>query len=395
MSIESIADAAAGAFPPMCNTKRKAEDAADGEPELKKFVKEEAGLSTDNATAPSTTSITMMSETPNTPEVKKMDPPEPQASPVVNTSNKAREVRLEQNRKAARESRRRKKVMIEELQRSVIFFSRANSTLKNQNEDLSRMLVQAQAKVKSTQQEEPELKQAEEAPTVAAEAPPVVVAAPVAPASVPVADAPAATETKPEELSQQEQQAQAQAVATQALFETQGFPAAAARAAAQTMNASTGAHPAPSSLPQMQPGATMQAMANFQQAAAAAMQAAIAGMQSIPNINLTPMAAMPQASAQQAYTDQMTALAMQQAAAAHMGHHMMSALPGTFMAPPFYAWPPAAASQAAAAATAPVMFQQQQPVESTPVPTPAAEAPGPAETTKEEEESATTEKATS
>ena len=31
--------------------------------------------------------------------------------------SKAREIRLEQNRKAARESRRRKKVMIEELQR--------------------------------------------------------------------------------------------------------------------------------------------------------------------------------------------------------------------------------------------------------------------------------------
>jgi len=59
--------------------------------------------------------------------------------------SKAREIRLEQNRKAARESRRRKKVMIEELQRSVIFFSRANSLLKQQNEEWSRMLIQAQA----------------------------------------------------------------------------------------------------------------------------------------------------------------------------------------------------------------------------------------------------------
>ena len=60
---------------------------------------------------------------------------------------KARVVRLEQNRKAARESRRRKKVMIEELQRSVIFFSRANGTLKQQNEELQRILFQAQAQV--------------------------------------------------------------------------------------------------------------------------------------------------------------------------------------------------------------------------------------------------------
>eukprot|EP00569_Conticribra_weissflogii_P007986 CAMPEP_0171327978 /NCGR_PEP_ID=MMETSP0878-20121228/367_1 /TAXON_ID=67004 /ORGANISM="Thalassiosira weissflogii, Strain CCMP1336" /LENGTH=331 /DNA_ID=CAMNT_0011827795 /DNA_START=131 /DNA_END=1129 /DNA_ORIENTATION=- len=61
--------------------------------------------------------------------------------------SKAREVRLEQNRKAARESRRRKKVLQEELQRSVIFFSRANGTLKQQNEELQRMLNQARAQV--------------------------------------------------------------------------------------------------------------------------------------------------------------------------------------------------------------------------------------------------------
>lgn len=61
--------------------------------------------------------------------------------------SKAREVRLEQNRKAARESRRRKKVLIEELQRSVIFFSRANGTLKQQNEELQRMLTQAKSQV--------------------------------------------------------------------------------------------------------------------------------------------------------------------------------------------------------------------------------------------------------
>uniref|UniRef100_A0A7S2R1A2 BZIP domain-containing protein n=1 Tax=Eucampia antarctica TaxID=49252 RepID=A0A7S2R1A2_9STRA len=60
---------------------------------------------------------------------------------------KAREIRLEQNRKAARESRRRKKVMIEELQRSVIFFSRANATLKQQNDELQGILFQTQAAI--------------------------------------------------------------------------------------------------------------------------------------------------------------------------------------------------------------------------------------------------------
>ena len=108
------------------------------------------------------------------------------------------------------------------------------------------------------------------------------------------------------------EQVQAQAVATQALFESQGFPAGAARAAAQAMNAST---PGPeqtiantttpsttipntsTAVPAMQPGATMQAMAAFQQAAAAAMQAAM-GMN-------------PAASPQQVYADAMNAFAQQ------------------------------------------------------------------------------------
>jgi hypothetical protein len=63
---------------------------------------------------------------------------------VKGLTGKAREIRLEQNRKAARESRRRKKMMIEELQRSVIFFSKRNAALKKENEDLTRMLLQAQ-----------------------------------------------------------------------------------------------------------------------------------------------------------------------------------------------------------------------------------------------------------
>ena len=68
----------------------------------------------------------------------------------------------------------------------------------------------------------------------------------------------------------------------------------------------------------MQPGATMQAMANFQQAAAAALQAAMQGMRGVSAVQLTVTPA-PGQDAQQAYQDTMTALAMQQAAAAHMG----------------------------------------------------------------------------
>ena len=110
----------------------------------------------------------------------------------------------------------------------------------------------------------------------------------------------------------------------QAILENKGFPAQAARAAAQTINSS--AH---TPLPPMQPGATMQAMANFQQAAAAAMQAAMQGMRGVSAVQMTVTPA-PGQDAQQAYQDTMTALAMQQAAAAHMGaaflghaHHQM------------------------------------------------------------------------
>lgn len=191
---------------------------------------------------------------------------------------KARENRLEQNRKAARESRRRKKLMIEELQRSVIFFSKANGTLKMQNEELGRRFMEAQARVAAI-----EANKGSDCP---------------AQPEIPLKQ----VETRaPPSLNEQ---VQAQAVATQALYESQGFPAGAARAAAQAINASTPGPdqtqsntPSVNGVPQMQPGATMQAMAAFQQAAAAAMQAAM-GMN-------------PAASPQQAYADAINAFAQQ------------------------------------------------------------------------------------
>jgi hypothetical protein len=277
------------------------------------------------------------------------------AEPTKDQTKRAREIRLEQNRKAARESRRRKKVMIEELQRSVIFFSRANATLKQQNDELARILMRAQAKIKAVD-EGREVASPVFVPAAAAVSAAAVDAKPAATATTAASVAAnieqggimaAALVPKDRELdaqSQQEQQAQAQAVATQAIFESQGFPAAAARMAAQTMNA--GGY---SAIPPMQPGATMQAMANFQTACAQAMQAAIQGMQSVPGLNLSQMQILPThgANMQQAYTDQMTALAMQQAAAAQMGaHHFLLAAPllaGNAM------W---AANSAVAAATA-------------------------------------------
>jgi predicted RNase H-like nuclease (RuvC/YqgF family) len=58
-----------------------------------------------------------------------------------------RRERLEQNRISARESRKRKKTMIEELQRTVISLSRENKDLNERNEGLRRRLVDVGSKV--------------------------------------------------------------------------------------------------------------------------------------------------------------------------------------------------------------------------------------------------------
>jgi uncharacterized protein (DUF3084 family) len=58
-----------------------------------------------------------------------------------------RKERLEQNRISARESRKRKKTMIEELQRTVITLSRENKELNERNEGLRRQLMELGAKV--------------------------------------------------------------------------------------------------------------------------------------------------------------------------------------------------------------------------------------------------------
>jgi len=61
-----------------------------------------------------------------------------------------RKERLEQNRISARESRKRKKTMIEELQRTVITLSRENKDLNERNENLRRQLMDIGAKVRAS-----------------------------------------------------------------------------------------------------------------------------------------------------------------------------------------------------------------------------------------------------
>jgi len=63
--------------------------------------------------------------------------------------NRKRKERLEQNRISARESRKRKKTMIEELQRTVITLSRENKDLNERNETLRRQLMELGQKVRT------------------------------------------------------------------------------------------------------------------------------------------------------------------------------------------------------------------------------------------------------
>lgn len=65
------------------------------------------------------------------------------------TKQRKRKERLEQNRVSARESRKRKKTMIEELQRTVITLSRENKDLNDRNEGLRRQLMEIGSKVSS------------------------------------------------------------------------------------------------------------------------------------------------------------------------------------------------------------------------------------------------------
>lgn len=66
---------------------------------------------------------------------------------------KKRKERLEQNRISARESRKRKKNMIEELQRTVITLSKENKELTDRNDQLRTQLMEIASKVSSPTEE--------------------------------------------------------------------------------------------------------------------------------------------------------------------------------------------------------------------------------------------------
>ncbi|KAL7471115.1 hypothetical protein ACHAXS_011425 [Conticribra weissflogii] len=205
-------------------------------------------------------------------------------APDAAAANPARQKRLEQNRLAAIESRRRKKVMLEELQRSVAFYTKANASLKSQNEDLEGRILWAKCKVYQMEQEkqtkasrddekksrpeeaskpEGRTRPESDAPSdklrsdkvavptevVAASAtnkPPANVrvpaqlptrpAAPAGRASRPIKTAPFSNIPMTQDGTEVEltEEQQAHFAATQALYKSMGFPPGAARAAAFT-----------------------------------------------------------------------------------------------------------------------------------------------------------------
>lgn len=257
---------------------------------------------------------------------------------TVSTANKkARETRLEQNRKAARESRRRKKVMIEDLQRSVIFFSRANGALKHQNDELTRLFMQAQAQVSVIESTNAVNKKQTPATTTANAS---------------------ANDSHLRKDGQDQQSPASSSTENESrpgvkASSNDGVAPAPATAATQVPPLPPPATNAPTYPPvaAMQPGATMQAMASFQQAAAAAMQVAVQGMQGIsPGASMTtlgqPSVTTGSVSAQQAYNDTMTALAMQQAAIAASPHLMAQLVGSTCNNGGWVAAPPTSATSA-------------------------------------------------
>ena len=76
-------------------------------------------------------------------------PTKPQEGEEDEERSRKRKERLEQNRISARESRKRKKNMIEELQKTVITLSRENKELNDRNESLRHQLMEIGTKVRS------------------------------------------------------------------------------------------------------------------------------------------------------------------------------------------------------------------------------------------------------
>lgn len=155
--------------------------------------------------------------------------------------------RLEQNRTAAIESRRRKKHMVEELQRSIQYFSRANSALKSQNAELERQLLLAKHKIlakgssgevaASTVTTKVTLPNATPRDEFINAKEPLKETTETVAKLLPVGGITSSfLSSAPPNKELEEQARQAQFAATQALYKSMGYPAGAARIAANTFS---------------------------------------------------------------------------------------------------------------------------------------------------------------
>lgn len=270
------------------------------------------------------------------------------ASTSTTTSYEAAEDRrvgrLEQNRLAAIESRRRKKHMVEELQRSVQFYSKANVTLKSQNADLEGQLLMAKQQIlmNNTSNGAKSNASVHGAASASRSALQHPAQTKVAALMAPLHEAKASSNqpaivhhtssvvgycpttifgNASNNNAEMERQAQqAQFAATQALYKTMGYPAGAAREAATTFSqfvGQTGIVPGLSP----QPAAATSKTCTPSRREVSSAAAAAAPPAAMPQVVPTPLAlhTLPKVEPQEdtTYIEALNRFAMQQAAAAN------------------------------------------------------------------------------
>lgn len=245
---------------------------------------------------------------------------EPQSN-IDHHPTKKRINRLEQNRRAAKVSRERKKYMVDELQRSVSVFQSANASLMVQNEEVVRLLGIAQKIIddggdgKKPVSMKKQTKSKKE--------------------SVPMPVMPVVELYKPA-LSSSNIETHLPLVKSEHIPEIPGNGVNTTDPTSETFSAKV-ATP-------IQPDAIMQAMSNFQQAATDAMFAAMQAMNQNPTANQMDTMSYPIPDAQQAYMDNMAALAIQNSLGSanpdgstpNNSSIMLGSLP--FKMGPFFTW---------------------------------------------------------
>lgn len=229
--------------------------------------------------------------------------------------------RLEQNRRAAKVSRERKKFMVDELQRSVTVFKSANASLKVQNEELVRLIGLAQ-------------KLADEG--VSKQVPKKGSKSKKEKVAIHIKD----DQTVPSTLS-------SNAVTPLPLVKSIDT----SKVSGNFVTSDPSTESSTSQAAPTNPNAIMQAMSNFQQAATDAMYAAMQARQQNPTGVSAESVSHPIPDAQQAYMDTMAALAIQNSLAAanadgsspDSSSVMLGSLP--FKMGPFFTWQQAQQNQ--------------------------------------------------